>query len=253
MSEDRTAVHQSPEFLRSGTFRSVPVLLLLAGLLSGCGASGELTGSGTDLAITSLAGASDTITFHIGSPLFLRIDGVPGRGCEPGNGQFFLFGPRDAQLGWGFREIVDSLAFPPEGCVRYLMLPAAGSNALAEGYYPVSTALLLDERSRRTSDTIVLHPIHAESASADSYAQFLLEQLVEASPMLRNETTVAGLFADHLPKDLRTDLYEVLIRYRIGDLTGARIALADLPATPPEGVGLHATALWQVLRRRILE
>ena len=212
--------------------------------LVGCGTSGGSAQVPTHpLRITSLDGSSDTITFHIGSPLFLRIPGEPGRGCEGMNGHFFVFGENESQLGWGFREIADSIAFPEPDCVRYLLLPSEESNGLAEGYYRVSVALLLDEKSRRTSDTVVLHPIHAPSASPDSYAQFLLEQLVLASTMLRNEATVSGLFADHLPKNRTIDLYEGLIRYRIGDLTGAREALARASR---EGVGVfgpHAAAL----------
>ena len=220
--------------------------------LVGCGTSGGSAQVATHpLRITSLDGNADTITFHIGSPLFLRIPGEPGRGCEAMNGHFFVFGENESQLGWGFREIADSTAFPETDCVRYLMLPSEESNGLAEGYYRVSVALLLDEKSRRTSDTVVLHPIHAPSASPDSYAQFLLEQLILASTMLRNEATVDGLFADHLPKNRTIDLYEGLIRYRIGDLTGAREALARASREGARGFGPHAAALHARLSRLV--
>ena len=93
----------------------------------------------------------------------------------------------------------------------------------------------------------MLHPIHASSASIDSYGQFLLEQLVSSSTMLRNESTVAGLFADHLPRSSTIDLYEALIRYRIGDLTGAREAFSRAEAAGRGAFAGHALALFDRL------
>src|SRR5438552_1002618 len=56
------------------------------------------TESGT-IVVEPLEGAGDTVTFHIGSPLFLRLRMQGDRGCEPFNGQFFYFDASDTQLG----------------------------------------------------------------------------------------------------------------------------------------------------------
>lgn len=203
---------------------SVPIILII---FAGCGTSGKVSGAGFELEIASLEGRTDTVTFHIGSPIFLRVDGVEGRGCSPQNGRFFIFSERDMQLNWGFSEVSDSTVLPrsSSNCARYLMLTSEESNALAEGYYKVSVALLLDEKNRRVSDTIVLNPIHAESANASSFGQFLLEQIVTKAPLLSNNATIVELFSGSLPKSKAISLYESFIRYRMGDISGARTAL----------------------------
>ena len=211
--------------LKIGTQFTVAIVLGSM-IVAGCGGGTKSTVPGNELTIQALEGRSDTISFHIGSPLILRIEGTAGRGCEQMNGEFFLFSSKRAQLGWLFREVSDSLLFPwsRSTCARYLMLTSEESNDLAEGFYQVSVALLLDERSRRVSDTIVLNPIHAEGASRDSYGAFLAEQIASNAPLLRERETQKELFSDHLPKSRLIYLYEAIIRYRSGDLGGARVA-----------------------------
>ena len=206
---------------------SVLVPVIAVGFLVGCSSSEKGVSENFELNISSLSGETDTVTFHIGSPLFLRVTGEPGRGCEPMNGRFFIFSERDMQLNWGFREVVDSVVLPREigDCGRYLMLSSEESNALAEGHYKVSVALLLDERSKRASDTIVLNPIHAAAASPSSFAQFLLEQIVTGAPLMQNRSTVEELFSGGLPRSQHISLYEAYIRIRSGDLEAARRAL----------------------------
>ncbi len=213
--------------VKSGMRFILSLISLVAAVgIAGCGGGTKGIVKSNELTIKSLEGRSDTISFHVGSPLILRIEGTPGRGCDQENGDFFLFSSKRAQLGWLFQEVSDSVLFPwSRGtCARYLMLTSEESNDLAEGYYELSVALLLDERNRRVSDTVVLHPVHAKGASSLSYGAFLAEQIALDAPLLRERETQRELFADHLPKSRTIYLYEAIIRYRSGDLGGARRA-----------------------------
>src|SRR5207249_88956 len=55
---------------------------------------------GQGMKLQALDLPSDTISFHIGSPLFLQLDFSGPAGCEPGNGRPFYFEASGAQLGW---------------------------------------------------------------------------------------------------------------------------------------------------------
>src|SRR4051794_29451732 len=46
---------------------------------------------GGGIVVEPIEGARDTVTFHIGSPLFLRMTIQGDRGCEPFNGTPFFF------------------------------------------------------------------------------------------------------------------------------------------------------------------
>ncbi len=214
-------------YLKFSSIANIFALFFLLAIVAGCGSSQKVSTESFELSLSSLERETDTVSFHIGSPLFLVVDGVEGRGCEPENGQFFIFSEREMQLNWGFREVSDSILLPRERhpCVRYLMLSSEESNALAEGYYKVSVALLLDEKNRRVSDTIILNPIHAEGASESSFSQFLLEQIVTDAPLLSSYATVEELFSGSLPRSASIFLYEAFLRYRMGDITGALEAL----------------------------
>ena len=154
------------------TSRSAPVALVLAIFLPtlfGCGAT-SATQVVFPLKISSIDGRSDTVRFHIGSPIVLEISNRSGRACAPLNGRFFVFGPDGTQLGWGFSEVTDSIALPRSSgdCRRYLMLSAEASNRLPEGSYVMSVALLVDAKERIVSDTLVIEPINAPTATARS-------------------------------------------------------------------------------------
>ena len=200
---------------------------VLALLISSCSTSQSVAGT-FPLQIASLDGQTDTVEFHIGSPLVLAVENRSGRACSPNNGRYFVFGQNGTQLGWGFVEVADSVALPTDivSCRRYLLLSAEASNRLPEGVFQLSVALLLDATDRIVSDTIVLKPVMAPKATAESYGQFLLEQIIVESTIVKNMGAIGELFAPHLPKSGRIDLYEGIIRYRLGDLSGAKEGLS---------------------------
>ena len=174
-------------------------------------------------------GHLDTVTFHIGSPLFLRMRMPEGSACTPFNGQPFFFDASGAQLGWGFQEVVDSLLFPRDErpCDRILMLSSESSNRLAEGYYSLKIQIYNDERSRINSDTILLHPVRSASgATEQSYSRFIQEQIIRNSQLLVNDAdTRAALFGEGVPKSAESEIYRALILYRSGDIAGAEYTL----------------------------
>ncbi|MCB9216007.1 MAG: hypothetical protein R3F28_13895 [Candidatus Kapaibacterium sp.] len=212
-----------------GNIGGILLLFFLIFSLNGCSGGGkESIRYQSDVLIESIEGIRDTIEFHIGSPLFLKLGIRTGRACESFNGHPFFFDERGAQVGWGFEEVSDTLMFPDAeaSCERYLMLSSEASNLLAEGYYSMSVALLIDEKSELRSDTIVLHPIHASGANALSYSRFILEQIILNSPLLEDRATLRELFSDHLPQSFASDVYRAAIFYRGGDRVEASDALA---------------------------
>jgi hypothetical protein len=182
---------------------------------------------GSGLSVSRFDRTSDTVTFHIGSPLFIRLTDHSGRACSPFNGQPFYFDASGVQLGWMFEEVADSVLFPRAdgGCDRVVMLSSENSNGLAEGYYTMKAELFVDEKTRLYSDTIVLHPVHAPSADEESYASFLQEQIVRHSPMLAERETLQALFAEGVPTSAESEIYRALILARAGDISGAEQAL----------------------------
>lgn len=183
----------------------------------------------SSILLEPIEGGTDTVRFHIGSPLFLRLKINAGRACEPFNGRPFFFDANGAQVGWGFVEVADSLLFPrgKESCERYLMLSSENSNLLAEGYYTLSVSLLLDEKSELRSDTIVLHPVHSRGADALSYSRFILEQILSNSPLLQDPMTLNELFAPHLPHSPASEVYHAAILFMSGDMYRAADLLKE--------------------------
>jgi hypothetical protein len=60
---------------------------------------------GVAFVVEPVEGPTDTVAFHIGSPLFLRLRIPAGNdACKPFNGRPFFFDSSGAQLGWGFQE-----------------------------------------------------------------------------------------------------------------------------------------------------
>lgn len=210
----------------------------------------------SSIVLEPIDGKTDTVKFHIGSPLFLRLSIAGDRACEPFNGRPFFFDASGAQVGWGFVEIADSLLFPrtSKGCERYLMLSSENSNLLAEGYYTLSVALLLDEKSELRSDTIVLHPVHSHGADALSYSRFILEQILLNSPLLQDPLTLNELFAQHLPHSPTSEVYHAAILYLSGDMyRAAELLKAADDMSRKEGMAISPTALQvsEELGRRI--
>lgn len=204
-------------------FGGIFVLLISSLLFPAVGSAAPGTdddASSPSILLEPIDGKTDTVQFHIGSPLFLHLKINGERACRPFNGRPFFFDASGAQVGWGFVEVADSLLFPrPAGsCDRYLMLSSENSNLLAEGYYTLSVALLLDEKSELRSDTIVLHPVHSSGADHLSYSRFLLEQILSNSPLLQDPTTMGELFAPHLPHSPASEVYHAAILYMGGDL-----------------------------------
>ncbi len=246
--------------LMPGTFSRFAGFLLYTFLIGGCAGAQDMKQTHPDITLTSIEGIGDTIEFHIGSPLFLKMRINAPRACEPFNGHPFFFDERGAQVGWGFREVSDSLIFADAetGCERYLMLSSEASNLLAEGYYPMSVALLLDEKSELRSDTVVLHPVHASGANALSYSRFILEQILSNSPLLDERETMRELFADHLPQSFASDVYRAAILYRGGDRADAAEALtaAERRISEKRGGDIpseNADRLFKVLQLRMKE
>lgn len=214
-----------PTMKKTVGFLALNVFLLLGIVMPGYGTEGEK--GVPEITLESIEGVTDTIEFHIGSPLFLRLNINAGRACQPFNGRPFYFSEAGAQLGWGFSEVSDSLLFPrgKGSCERIVMLSSESSNLLAEGYYVLSVALLLDEKSELRSDTIVLHPVHATGANELSYSRFLLEQMISNSPLLKDPLTLRELFAPHLPHSPASEVYRAAIMYMNGEYEGAVEAL----------------------------
>ena len=248
--------HRSPFLKRSLFFLLIGTLLLLGTQTPGYGTGKNQ--SDVEITVESIEGVSDTIEFHIGSPLFLRLSINAGRACEPYNGRPFYFAEAGAQLGWGFQEVSDSLLFPrrKNACERIVMLSSENSNLLAEGHYVFSVALLLDEKSELRSDTIILRPIHAAGANKLSYSRFLLEQMLTNSPLLKDPLTLKELFAPHLPHSPASEVYHAAILYVNGQYEEAVQALAVAQRLQDENEGdiSHAaTFLRGELQRRLAE
>ncbi len=173
-------------------------------------------------------GRSDTIRFHIGSPFFLRLKIADSRTCEPFQGQPFFFDAPGAQLGWGFREVTDSILFPRTAgsCERIVMLSSEGSNRVAEGEYSFKLLFFVDAAERIYSDTLVVQAVRSASgADTLSYARFLQEQIVNNSPLLSDPETVHALFAEGTPRSAESEIYRAIILFRGGDITGADEAI----------------------------
>ena len=233
-------------------------LIVILLLYTGCAGSGQSNDSLKSTAITleSIEGNNDTIRFHIGSPLFLRMNINTRLACEAFNGHPFFFDEKGVQIGWGFEEVQDTLVLGGEegSCERFLMLTSESSNLLAEGYYPMSVALLIDEKSELRSDTIVLHPVHASGADERSYSRFIIEQIISRSPLLDDPVTLRELFASHLPQSFASDVYKAVIFYRGGDMFGAEEALTEAEKkmmTPVGELSVGARRLYNELKRRI--
>lgn len=191
---------------------------------------------GVAFVVEPVEGATDTVKFHIGSPLFLRLRIPAGNdACKPFNGRPFIFDSSGAQLGWGFEEVTDSLLFPTVGndCERILMLSSEQSNKLPEGRYTLYVELMFDAQHRLTSNTIAIHPVYSKTgADALSYSRFLAEQIVRDNPLLRDPETLRALFAEGVPTSAESELYRAIIMLRAGDAEAAREALsaADIRA-----------------------
>ena len=207
-------------------------LLLLPLLLSACAAASRSDHAAMpapgSIHLSAAEGEMDTISFHIGSPLILRMEIGGEIGCAPFNGQPFYFGTGGAQLGWDFEEVADSLLLTrgADSCTRWLLLPSDASNRLAEGYYPASVRIFIDERHSLLSDTVILHPIRATTADARSYARFLQEQILRNSPLLRGDReTIDALFSENAPRSAESEVYHALLLFRAGDIAAAADAL----------------------------
>lgn len=198
----------------------IPALLLLAS---------PLLAQRTPLTLTPIEGARDTVEFHIGSPLFLRLTvNKKGDGCKPFDGKPFYFEAGGAQNGWGFEEIADSSLFPiPSGrCERMIMLGSESSNKVPEGWYTLVVALYFDNRTSVRSDTLVVHAVRS-STGADqvSYACFLMEQIVRHAPLLRDPETLSALFAEGTPKSAESEVLRAMILTGAGEPAAATAAL----------------------------
>ncbi len=181
------------------------------------------------LLLEPLESRSDTVSFHIGSPLFLRLRVPPGNSaCTPFNGTPFYFDANGNQLGWKIQEVTDTLLFPPTSsdCERILMLSSESSNHLPEGLFQMNVAILFDAKKRLTSNTIVLHPAHSrQGADSLSYTRFLQEQILSNNPLLHDPETLKALFAEGVPKSAESEVFRSVILFRAGDLSGAESAL----------------------------
>jgi hypothetical protein len=201
---------------------------------------------GTGLTVEAAEGRSDTIRFHIGSPLFLRVRIAGTNGCTPFNGRPFFFDAAGSQLGWGFEEVADSLLFrrAAGACERVLMLSSESSNRLAEGVYSFKTLFFLDDGSKLYSDTIVITAVRAtDGADSISYARFLQEQIVRRSPLLADPETLRALFAPGTPSSAESEVYRAVLLARAGDLAGAEQAVKQARARATQrGRALDAAA-----------
>lgn len=181
------------------------------------------------ITIEPLETTGNKISFHVGSPMFLRVKINGKLGCEPMNGQFFYFDQKDIQVGWGFEEVFDSTLFPKDkkSCERIIMLSSENSNRLPEGDYQLKLALYVNEKIKLTSDTITLSPIHANQASQESYSAFLLEQIFRNSPVLQDPETLKAIFSDKSLASAESEIYCGLMKLRAGDISGSILALKN--------------------------
>ncbi len=173
---------------------------------------------------------SDTVTFHIGAPLFLRLSGDREIGCGPFDGRPFFFDGAGAQIGWGLLEVADSLVLPRgDGtCDRFLLLTSEYSNRLPEGVYTLKTLIFIDEKRSIYSDTLVVRAVRSPGgADTTSFTRFLLEQILRNSPLLADPETLAAMFAPGTPRGAEAEVYRSVILQRGGDLPGARRALLE--------------------------
>ncbi|MBC8146185.1 MAG: hypothetical protein H7X80_11425 [bacterium] len=180
------------------------------------------------MVLEALEGPTDTIEFHIGSPLFLRLRIGDDVACPPGTGEFFYFDATTAQLGWSFVEVTDSLLFPsiPGRCERYLMLSSEASNRLAEGRFTMRAELFMSPTYRLSSDMVALRPVRAAGgADEESYARFLQEQIVGNAAHLRDPQTLAALFGEGVPTSAESEVYRGVVMFRSGDMVAAGDAL----------------------------
>lgn len=208
-------------------------------------------------ALEALPNASDsnldTIEFHIGSPLLLRMTGSLNPGCEPFNGRPFFFDEGGAQIGWGLLEVADSLILPRSSgrCDRFLLLTSENSNRLPEGVYTLKALIFIDEKRSIYSDTIVLRAIRShQGADTLSFTRFLIEQILKNSPLLNDQETLAAVFASGTPRGAESEVYRALILQRGGDLDGAHRALDQADRLVRErGRMLDANA--SAVRRRL--
>jgi hypothetical protein len=212
---------------------------------------------GGGITVEPVEGRTDTISFHIGSPLFLRLKLGGSIACQPFNGQPFYFDVSGAQLGWGFEEINDSLLFPRKDgdCERIVMLTSENSNRIPEGVYTLKVMIFIDDKSRLYSDTLFVQPLRSvDGANELSYRRFLLEQLVQNSPLLRDPETVRALFAEGTPKSAESEVYRALVLYRSGDIAGAEESLKsaeELAAKRGKKLDTVATAISVQLSRTL--
>jgi hypothetical protein len=216
------------------------------------------------IVLEPVEGPADTVGFHIGSPLFLRMRMGDPAACAPKNGEFFYFDAGGTQLGWGFEEVVDTLLFPAAAgrCERIVMLSSEASNRLAEGRFTMRAELFLDPSRKLGSDTLALHPVRSTSGADEvSYARFLMEQIVRNGAQLRDPETVAALFGEGVPTSAESEIYRAVVLYRIGDFAGAVISLRssrELEQERRRAVGIAAattrttleTILAQMLEKR---
>lgn len=173
---------------------------------------------------------SDTVTFHIGSPLILRLSGRREPGCAPFDGRPFYFDAVGAQIGWGFVEVADSILLPHlDGeCDRYLLLTSENSNRLPEGVFTVKTEIFIDEKRALYSDTITLRCIRSpQGADTTSFNRFLIEQILRNSPLLADPETLGAVFGEGTPRGAESEVYRGLILLRGGDAAGAWRALEE--------------------------
>lgn len=180
--------------------------------------------------LEAVEGPMDTVEFHIGSPLFVRLRLGDSSSCAPGIGELFYFDASGAQLGWGFTEVSDSLLFPPTAgrCERIVMLSSEASNRLAEGRFTMRTELFLTPAKRLRSDTLALHPVRSTTGADEvSYARFLMEQIVRNAAQLRDPETVMALFGEGVPTSAESEVYRAVVLYRMGDFARAVMALDD--------------------------
>jgi hypothetical protein len=183
---------------------------------------------GGGITVEPIEGPADTVSFHIGAPVFLRLKLGGDLACKPFDGQPFYFDASGAQLGWGFEEVTDSILFPRTAgsCERIVMLNSENSNKLAEGLFSMKVMIFVDEKNRLYSDTILVHPVRSASGANDlSYRRFLLEQLVRNTPLLHDPETIRALFAEGTPRSAESEVYKAVILYRGGEIGGAEEAL----------------------------
>ncbi len=199
----------------------------------------------------------DTIEFHIGSPLLLRLDLAEGSlACEAFNGRPFYFDAAGVQVGWGFEEVADSMILrrDPARCERFLLLSSENSNRVPEGEFSLKVLIFVDEHRQLYSDTVVLRAVRSSSgADTLSYSRFLAEQILKNSPLLGDPETLRAVFGPGTPTSATSEIYRALIYWRGGDTPGARSALANSRLLERTGrsrtPGVTAARLREVLAR----